>query len=208
MRQRLSLGLLLGQIGNALFILFTVIAYVYYLVYTPESFFIKAMEIFAYVVEFAGFAALIFSDLFISEAVRMRTPMKIGFSVYIFLEALMMILEFNAYRFEFYKPYSLALAIIHSIISAAVCFSFLMLDPDNKTYEIIITVCVGIIFGGMLGNIIGIRIYFSICTNAVAFTLLFGAIRFLLKREVIEIDCHGDRARVAEYKSSFFDDEQ
>ncbi len=206
MRERLSLGLLLGQVGNGLFIIFTVIVYIYYFAYEPGSVVIKGMEITAYIVEICGFASLAYADFLLIEAVRMRKTMKAGFTFYIIMEVVMMIMELNSYRLEFYEPYSLALAIIHSIVSAAVCFSFLQLDPDKKPYEIIITICVGIIFGGMLGNIIGIRIYFSICMNAIAFTLLFGAIRFMLRRETIEIDCHGDRARVAEYKSSFFDD--
>ena len=58
--------------------------------------------------------------------------------------------------------------------------------------------------GGMFGNIMGIRVYFSIMSNAVGFSILFAAIRYLLKREEIEIDCHGDNARVNEYSSSTF----
>ena len=169
MREMLSLGLLLGQVGNGLFIIFTVIVYIYYFAYEPGSVVIKGMEITAYIVEICGFASLAYADFLLIEAVRMRKTMKAGFTFYIIMEVVMMIMELNSYRLEFYEPYSLALAIIHSIVSAAVCFSFLQLDPDKKPYEIIITICVGIIFGGMLGNIIGIRIYFSICMNAIAF---------------------------------------
>ena len=59
---------------------------------------------------------------------------------------------------------------------------------------------------GMLGNIMGIRIYFSILVNAFAFSLLFAGIRFLTKREEIDIDVYGDRATVTEYSSDFFKD--
>ena len=84
------------------------------------------------------------------------------------------------------------------------CFSFIQLDPNRSKLEVVVIVCTGIMLGGMFGNIMGIRVYFSIISNAVGFTLLFAAIRYLLKREEIEIDCHGDNARVSEYNSSTF----
>lgn len=206
MHKKLNTGLNLGLIGNALFIAFSAVCFVYYLIYDPEKKISKFLEITAYVCEFSGFGVLILSDILIIKTARMRDWLKIAFSVYIVTEAVMMTLELNSYRIEFYKPYSLLLAILHSIFSASVCFSFLTLDPDKKAYEIVTIICIGIILGGMLGNVMGIRIYFSIFTNAIAFTLLFGAIKFMLKRETIEIDCYGDRARVAEYKSTFFEE--
>jgi uncharacterized membrane protein YfcA len=84
---------------------------------------------------------------------------------------------------------------------------FVYLDPYKTQYEILIIMCIGLILGGMFGNLIGIRIYFSILMNAVAFLIMFYGIRVMLKREIIEIDCYGDRARVAEYRSVFFDEE-
>lgn len=206
MHKKLNYGLNLGLIGNALFIIFSAICYVYYLIFDPESGFVKFLEITAYICEFSGFGLLIVSDILIIKTARMRDWLKIGFSVYIVVEAVMMTLELNSYRLDFYKPYSLLLAIIHSVFSAAICFSFLTLDPNKKTYEIIVIICIGIMLGGMFGNIMKIRIYFSIFTNAVAFTLLFSSIKYMLKREIIEVDCYGDRARVAEYKSTFFEE--
>ncbi|MCM1505536.1 MAG: hypothetical protein NC177_00150 [Ruminococcus flavefaciens] len=206
MHKKLNIGLNLGLIGNALFIAFSAVCYVYYLIFDPESAFVKFLEITAYIFEFSGFISLIISDILIIKTARMRDWLKIGFSVYIVVEAVMMTLELNSYRIDFYKPYSLLLAIVHSIFSAMICFSFLTLDPDKKAYEIIVIICIGIMLGGMFGNIMGIRIYFSIFTNAIAFTVLFGSIKFMLKRETIEIDCYGDRARVAEYRSTFFEE--
>ena len=69
-----------------------------------------------------------------------------------------------------------------------------------------VLVCIAMMFAGMFGNIIGIRIYFSIIVNAVAFAVLFYSVRRLIAREEIEVDCHGDKARVAEFKSTFVDD--
>ncbi|MBP3309947.1 MAG: hypothetical protein J6L05_03955 [Ruminococcus sp.] len=207
MRKQLSFGLTFGLIGNLLFILFALITYLYYITYTPENSGIKFLEILAYLCEFAAFGILVISDVLICRAVRMRKWLKIGYSFYIAMEAFMMFCELNSEMvISFYQPYSLALAIIHAIISAAVCFSFLSFDPYKTPFEVVVIICIGLILGGMFGNLLGIRIYFSILVNAAAFAALFGAIKYMLKKEIIEIDCHGDSARVAEYKSSFFDE--
>lgn len=206
MHKKLNYGLNLGLIGNALFIVFSAVCFIYYLVFNPESVFSKLLEITAYVCEFSGFGVLILSDILIIKTARMRDWLKIGFSIYIVVEAVMMTLELNSYRIDFYKPYSLLLAILHSVFSAVICFAFLTLDPDKKAYEIIVIICIGIILGGMLGNVMGIRIYFSIFTNSIAFTILFGSIKFMLKRETIEIDCYGDKATVTTYRSTFFEE--
>lgn len=203
MHKKLNIGLTLGLIGNILFIVFSMICFIYYTIFDSESTFVKFLEIIAYIFEFSGFGCLIVSDFLIIKTARMRNLLKIAFSFYIVIEAIMMTLELNSYRLDFYKPYSLLLAIIHSIFSAMVCFSFLTFDLDKKSFEVIIILCIGIMLGGMFGNIIGIRIYFSIFTNAVSFTLLFSVIKYMLKREIIEIDCYGDKARVAEYRSIF-----
>ena len=206
MHKKLDTGLNLGLIGNALFIAFSTVCFIYYLVYEPQSIFSKVLEITAYVCEFSGFGVLILSDILIIKTARMRDWLKTGFSIYIVVEAVMMTLELNSYRLDFYKPYSLLLAILHSVFSAVICFAFLTLDPDKKAYEVIVIICIGIILGGMLGNVMGIRIYFSIFTNAIAFTILFGSIKFMLKRETIEIDCYGDKATVTHYRSTFFEE--
>ena len=205
MHEKLSKGILAGLIGNILFIAFALVVYIYYTTYDYDSAGTKFLEALAYLIEFSGFGLLIVSDVLICRTVRMRGWLKLGLSLYIAAEALMMFLELYSYKFEaFYRPYSLMLAILHSVFSALVCFTFLSLDPDKKCLEIMVTICIGIILGGMLGNILGIRIYFSILTNAFAFAILFGSLRYMLKREMIEIDCHGDRARVAEYNSNTF----
>ncbi len=204
MHKRLDKGIFLGIIGNILFVLFGLICYIFYVSYEPESVHSKILEALAYISEFSGFIILIYSGWLMFSAVRMRSWLKFGFSAYIALEAVMMFLEINTTRFSFYAPYSLMLAIIHSVLSAVVCFSFIQLDPDKPKFEVVVIVCTGIMLGGMFGNIMGIRVYFSIMSNAVGFSILFAAIRYLLKREEIEIDCHGDNARVNEYSSSTF----
>ena len=206
MHEKLSAGLKSGMIGNLLFILFGLICVVFYATFKSESIHSRILEILAYVAEFSGFTILVWSDWLISSTVRMRKLLKLGMSFYIVLEALMMILELNSFRLDFYKPYSLLLAIVHSTISGLVCLAFLEFDPQAVKLEIMVVVCISIIFVGMLGNLLGIRIYFSIIINAVAFSLMFFSVNSLLKKEEIEIDCHGDKARVAEFKSPFFDE--
>lgn len=207
MHEKLSRGLNFGLIGNLLFIAFGLICGLYYATYDAESVFSKVLEVIAYLCEFSGFALLILSDWLIAKTTRMRMVLKICFTLYIIMEAVMMYLELNAFHLWFYKPYSLLLAIVHSIASAAVCFTFLTLDPYKNKFEAMVIICIGIILGGMFGNLIGIRIYFSIIVNAVSFSILFYAIKYLLKRDEIEIDCHGDSAREAVFKSPFFEDE-
>lgn len=206
MRERLNSGLKSGMIGNLLFIAFGLICALFYATYRSESIHSRIFEVLAYATEFAGFLVLVWSDWLISTSVRMRKFLKLGMTVYIVLEAVMMILELNSFRFEFYKPYSLFLAIVHSAISGLICLSFLEFDPHAVKLEIMTVVCIGLMFAGMLGNIMGIRIYFSIIINAVAFALMFFSVKTLLDREEIEVDCHGDKARVAEFKSPFFED--
>lgn len=204
MHEKLSRGLTFGLVGNIFFVLFSLVCYLYYKTFGTEGIAIKFIEVIAYVCEATGFVFVLLSIILISRTVRMRKWLKISFSVYIAVELILMFLELNSFKFSFYEPYSLALAICHAVFSGAVCFSFLTLDPGKTCLEAMTTVSVAIMFGGMLGNILGIRIYFSILTNAVSFIVLFVSIKWMLSREMIEIDCHGDKARVAEYKSTFF----
>lgn len=204
MHKKLSTGLTLGLVGNIFFILFSIICFFYYHTFGTEGIVIKFIEVIAYACEAAGFVCLLISILLICRTVRMRMWLKIGFPIYILVELVLMIFELNSYKLTFYEPYSLALAIIHAVFSAAVCFTFLSLDPGKVCLEVMIIVSFAVILTGMLGNILGVRIYFSILTNAVAFSILFGSIKWMLGREMIEIDCYGDKARVAEFKSTFF----
>lgn len=201
-QEKLTKGIFFGLIGNLLFVAFGLICLFYYYTYSNESLFSKIIEILAYCTEFMGFGLLLYADWLFIKSIRLRRLLKISFSSYIFFEAVMMILELNAYKIEAYEPYSLALAIVHAVISGMVCFSFLQLDPDNVKWEVAIGACFTLIIAGMLGNILGVRVYFSIITNAVGFSVLFAALKFFRDREQIEIDCRGDRANVSEFSSS------
>ncbi len=208
MHKKLSLGINLALAGNLLFILFGIICYWFQSSYDPKSSFSAFLEKTAYTTLFAGFIALAAAEILLWRTVRMRLAVKLAFAFYILMEAFMMYCELHSFDvMSFYDPYSMKLAILHAVLSAAVCFAFVYLDPYKTPYEVTIIICIGLILGGMFGNLIGVRVYFSIFMNAVAFSALFFAIRHMLKREVIEIDCYGDKARVAEYKSVFFEEE-
>ena len=82
MQKKLSLGLLFGLIGNALFILFAILAYWYYLIFDPYSTFCKVLEHTTYAVLFSGFIALAVSDVLLCITVRMRLHFKIAYGIY------------------------------------------------------------------------------------------------------------------------------
>ncbi len=201
-REKLTKGIFFGLIGNLLFIGFGLVCLLFYATYKDGSFFSRLLEAAAYSIEFLGFGFLIYADWLLIKSVRMRDLLKISFTAYIFLEAIMMILELNSGKIAAYEPYSLALAMVHATVSGLACFAFLQLDPDNVKWEVAICACFTLIVAGMLGNILGIRIYFSIITNAIGFAVLFGAMKFFRDREEINIDCYGDRASEAVFSSS------
>ncbi len=207
MHRKLKLGLDLGLGGNVVFLIFAVLTYVYMRLSAKASDkTLLGLERFEYFLLFLGFAMLLASACFLTSTLRMRAKFKIAYWVYICMEAFIMYCELNSYETKsFYHPYSLGLAIAHALISAAICFTFIQLDPYKKPFEILIIVCIGIILAGMMGNILEIRLYFSVITNAAAYALMFGGIKYMLSKEIVEIDCHGDAARVAEYRG-FFDD--
>lgn len=206
--EKLTKGILFGFIGNLLFVAFGIVGLIYYHTYSAESIFSKIIEIIAYCIEFMGFGLLIYADWLLIKSIRFRRLLKFSFSAYIVLEAVMMILELNSYKIEAYEPFSLALAISHAVVSGLACFAFLQLDPDNVKWEVAIGACFTLILAGMLGNHFGERVYFSIVTNAIGFSVLFYAMKFFYDREQLEIDCYGDRATEAVFSGStlFSDD--
>ncbi len=206
MQEKLNKGIWFGMLGNVAFVVFGLVCLVFY--YTYDGGIVsRILEAVAYGVEIIGFGLLIYSDYLLIASARFRRLMKISFTAYIILEALMMIMELNSGSLAFYKPYSLPLAIVHAVVSAAACFSFLQLDADNTKFEVVIVAAIAAILAGMFGNILGVRIYFSIIINALSFSFLFGSIIYMRKRGDIDIDCYGDRARVAEFSSeSLFSD--
>ena len=125
MHKRLSLGLTLGFIGNLMFLAFTAVSYWYYRIFEPDNTFVRLVEILAYAVLYGGFLMLAAADIILWITVSMRTVVKSAFAGYIIMEAAIMYCELNAFTVRnFYNSYSMGFAIIHSVLSAAVCFAF------------------------------------------------------------------------------------
>lgn len=206
MRKNLLKCFYFALFGNISFILFAIVCFVYYYSFGSIGVVVRSIEAIAYAFEGIGFILNLIASIYLFRTVRARILMKTGYCIYILAELVMMILELNSYQISFYKPYSLPLAIAHSVFSAGVCFLFLFLEPKVTCLEVMVTVAVGIMFFGMMGNIFRIRIYFSILANAFAYVVLFSSVIFFIKQEKIEIDCYGDKARVAKYKSTFFEE--
>lgn len=209
MQAKLSRAITLGIIGNGLFILFLLVSLLYNRLFTSDinSGLLKLIEVTAYIIEVSGFAVLVMADYFICSAVKMRKLPKVTFSLYLAMEAFFMFCELNGYLVRsFYVPYSLGLYIIHVLASAAVCFTFVYFDPYKSKFEFLVIGSIVIILAGLFGNYMGIRIYFSIIANALAYIVLFTGMKIMLKREIIEIECHGDRTNEVKYKSGFFEE--
>ena len=118
-----------------------------------------------------------------------------------------MLLDFDFIHLDIYNGRSNLLIILHAILSALVGFSFLSLDPKRRRLEILVGIAVSIMLAGMFSAVLNLRVYGSVLMNAFAYIFFFAALRFYYDREEIEIDCYGDRAKVQEYKSTFFKDE-
>ncbi|MBR1553809.1 MAG: hypothetical protein IJ644_00260 [Oscillospiraceae bacterium] len=206
MHPKLKRCFICGQYANIFFLLFALFAWVYYWSINRHNLEIVPLEIAAYTVETTGFIFMLFSLINFHKIVRERYVMKIAMLIYLITEVVIMILDFNADKLDFYNSTSMALNLTHSIFSAVICFTYLSLEPKNKSLEIAIIITETIILSGMFGVIFGMHVYVSLFANAIAYVTFFSIMRFLLSQERIMIDCYGDRAKEYKYKSSFFDE--
>ena len=149
---------------------------------------------------------MLFSLINFYKIVRERWIMKGAMLIYLVMEVVIMIMDFNADQIPFYNSASMVLNIAHSIFSAGICFTYLLLEPKNTSLEIAIIITEVIILSGMFGVVFGLHVYVSLFANSIAYVVFFSIMRFLLSQERIMIDCHGDRAREYKFKSSFFDE--
>lgn len=196
----------LGFYANLLFVVFIVISLIYYYSLAKFGRFFIPFEIFAFTVETMGFVLFIVSVFWMDSLVRGRTLLKILMPIYISIEVLLMLLEFDLLPFIPYNGLSLTLIIVHAIGSGAIAFSLLQLDPTNKHVERIVTITVSIILAGMLPGIANYRVYASVLINAFAYIFFFVAMHRKLVLEEVEVDCHGDAARVTEFSTTMFTD--
>lgn len=196
----------LGLIGNILFVVFIVICLIYYYSLAKKGTYVIPFEIVAYIVELGGFAFFTTSIVWLDRLVRARGIMKVLLIVYIVIEVLLMLLEFQLLPFIPYNGLSLWLTIAHVLFSAGVSFSLLMLDPQNTKLQWIVGITSVIILGGMFLGAAGYRVYASILVNAFAYIFFFTAMRRQVILEEMDIDCYGDVAKQTEFSSTLFAD--
>ena len=186
---------------------FIIICLIYYYTFSPSGTFRLGFDIAAYIVEFAGFGLMALAIAGICCIVRQRGLMKTLLSVYVCVEVFLMLLDFDFIHLDVYNGRSNLLIILHAIFSALVGLSFLSLDPKRTRLEMLVGIAVSMILAGMFSAVMNLRVYGSILMNAFAYIFFFASLRYYYNREEIEIDCYGDRAKVQEYKSTFFKDE-
>ena len=198
----------LGRLGNILFVAFIIVCLIYYYSLAKYGHFFIPFEIVAYALETGGFAFFTVSVIWLDKLVRARTWMKILLPFYIVVEAFLMLLEFNFVPFlrNYYNGLSLGLIIAHALFSGIIAFSLLQLDPQNKKMQVVVGITVCITLSGMLPGIAGYRVYASILINAFAYIVFFSIMHRLIQTEELEIDCHGDNARVTEFTTTMFTD--
>ncbi len=206
MHPRLKRCFICGQYANICFLLFAMCAALYYWSIERNNVELVALEIAAYTVETIGFVLMLFSLLNFHKIVRHRYIMKTAMLIYLIVEVVIMIMDFNADKLSFYESGSMALNIAHCIFSGAICFTYLALEPKNTALEIAIILSEVIILAGMFGVIFHLHVYISLFANSIAYVVFFSILRFLVAQERIMIDCHGDRAREVKYRSDFFDE--
>ena len=195
-----------GQYGNILFLLFAVFAVTYYWSIERHNVVLLPLEIAAYTVEAGGFVFMLFSLINFWKIVRHRYIMKAAMLVYLIVEAVIMVIDFNADKLSFYESHAMWLNIAHSIFSGAILFTYLALEPKNTGLEVAIIISEVIILACLFGVVFKMHVYLSLFGNSIAYVVFFSILRFLHAQERIMIDCHGDRAREVKYRSDFFDD--
>lgn len=201
----------LGRLGNVLFILFIIVCLIYYYSFARKGTFFIPFEVIAYGIEAAGFALFTTSVIWIDRLVRARTLMKVLLIVYIAVEVVLMLLEFQFLPWTYfgvihYNGISAWTVTLHAIFSGGTAFSLLMLEPHNKRLEIIVGITCGMMLAGMLFVIPGYRVYASILLNAAAYIFFFTALKRQLVLEEVLVDCYGDQAKVTSFSSTLFAD--
>ena len=198
----------LGMIGNILFVVFIIVCLIYYYSIARKGIYAIPFEIVAYLTEMSAFAFFTLSVVWLDRMVRARGPMKVLLIVYIVVEVILMLLEFDLVPFvSFYNGLSLPLVIVHSLFSAGVAFSLLLLDPQNTRLQWIVGITCFLTLCGMLPGIAGYGVYASILINAFAYIFFYTAMRRQVQLDEMNIDCYGDKAPQKEFSSTMFADE-
>ena len=127
MHPKLKRCFICGQYANILFLLFALFAWIYYWSIDRHGLELVFLEVSAYTVETGGFVFMLFSLIHFHKIVRHRYVMKTAMLIYLITEVVIMILDFNADRLDFYNSASVALNLSHSIFSAVIYKEFLLI---------------------------------------------------------------------------------
>lgn len=197
---------IMGIFSNVMFILFILVCLLYYDLYDDTAETSMPFEITAFTIEGLGFLMMAVSIICIILIVRQRLIMKILTAIYLALEVMIMLVDFELINIgSWYDGYNKAYIICHAVFSALVCFSYILLDPKKTAYQVLVSVSSVIMMLGMFSIIWNMRIYISVLINTFAYLILYIGMLVQLHYEILEVDCYGDKARVQEFRSSFFD---
>ncbi len=195
----------LGVLGNIMFVIFIVICLIYYYSIARKGNYVIPFEVVAYGIEALGFALFATSVIWLDRLVRARVLMKVLLLVYITVEVILMLLEFQFLPWTYYNGISIVTVIVHVIFSGCVSFSLLMLEPHNKRVEVIVGITTAIILAGMFFGAAGYRVYASILLNAFAYIFFFTAMKRQIILEEVLVDCYGDQAKETSFSSTMFE---
>ncbi len=195
-----------GRTANILFVVFIIICLIYYYSIAAKGNYVIPFEIAAYAVEASAFVLFTISVIWMTRLVRARSIMKVMLLLYIVTEVVLMLLEFQFLPWTHYNGLSLGLILTHVIFSGFVSLTLLMLQPENKRVQVIVSITTIIIFAGMFLGLAGYRVYASILLNAFAYIFFYSAMLHQLRLEEVEVDCYGDRARESNFASTMFAD--
>ncbi len=196
----------IGLTANILFIVFIIVTMIYYAYYLRTGNIVRVIEAVAYTIEISGFLLMLVSVVGYAVKLRFRHFLKGCMAVYFIVEFIIMICDFNLIdAHEFYTPASKLLIIGHCVFSTIVIMSYMQLETTKTCLQIAVAISSVMTMCGSFAIVFGVRVYASVLVNCFAYVVLYTMILIFYNREMIDVDCHGDVARVYE-DSDFFDD--
>jgi hypothetical protein len=202
---RFGTALGIGIVSNIFFFLFIILAIYYRELFLQFGEPNPVLEAIAWSCEAAGFLLMAISVTIICVRVQDCKFTKKMMILYLFVESIVMFLDFKFIDTPWFDTFSIPLIIGHAIFSALACYSYSAFDPYSKLYKFFVILASMISLGGMLWLVFGYQIYFSVLTNCGAYLMLFIATSMLYRLEIIEVPCNGDPVNVVETKSIFFE---
>lgn len=198
-----------GLASNLSFIIFIIITMIYYSYYLHTGKILPVVEIIAYSIEIIGFMLMILAAIGYCVKLRFRLSLKIAMVLYFLVEFIIMICDFHLIDAEeFYSPASKGLIIFHCVFSAIVAMFYMQLDSQKNCMQVSAAVTAVIMMLASFSIVFEVRVYASVLVNSFAYVFMYGSVLFYDKREMIDVDCHGDVAKVYEYNGFFEDDDK